>query len=127
MRTVRIDFDSPVDVGHASESVIKGLDDVTRVSGDPFDRHVAKHIRLADQIHGTERGKKAFVASADAKRSRNGPGVELLAQHGGEKIGVIICRNWAVATFESEPSPDVLARIRNSFQSLAPGDLSEYG
>jgi hypothetical protein len=126
MRNYRIDFHSPIAVDRATESLPKVFGALTRVSGDPFDRYVARHIRLADEIPGTERGKNAFVASAEAKRRRNGPGAEFIGECGNEKISIMLCRNWAIATFESEPSSDAVAEIQDFFRSLAPGDLSEY-
>jgi hypothetical protein len=126
MRNYRIDFHSPIAVDRATETLLRTFDGLTPVSGDPFDRYVAKHVHLADAIPGTERGQKAFVASAEAKRRRNGPGAEFFGECGHEKISIMICRNWAVATFASEPSPDAAAEIQRFFQSLAPGDLSEF-
>jgi hypothetical protein len=126
MRNYRIDFHSPIAVDRASETLVRTFDGSAPVNGDPFDRYVAKHVRLAEEIPGTERGKEAFVASAEAKRRRNGPGVEFLGEYRNEPISVMICRNWAVAIFESEPSPDAAAGIRDFFRGLAPGELSEY-
>jgi hypothetical protein len=126
MRNLRIDFHSPIAVDRASETLLRTFDRLSPVNGDPFDRYVAQHVRLADQIPGTARGKKAFVASAEAKRRRNGPGVEFLGEYRNAKISIMLCRNWAVAAFESEPSPEAVAGFRDFFQGLAPGDLSEY-
>jgi hypothetical protein len=126
MRNHRIDFHSPIAVDRATESLLRTFDGLTPVSGDPFDRYVAKHVHLAEAIPGTERGKRAFVASAEAKRRRNGPGAEFVGEWDHEKISIMLCRNWAVATFESEPSPHAAREIKDFFQSLAPGDLSEY-
>jgi hypothetical protein len=126
MRNHRVDFHSPIAIDRATETLVRTFNGLTPVSGDPFDRQVAKHVRLAEETPGTERGKKAFVASAEAKRRRNGPGVEFVGDYGNEPISIMICRNWAVATFDSELSPDSVAGIRGFFETLAPGELSEY-
>jgi hypothetical protein len=126
MRHFRIDFHAPIAVERASERLLRTFDGLTPAAEDPFDRYVANHERLAEQIPGTERGKNAFVASAEAKRKRNAPGAEFLGEYNHEKLSIMICRNWAVATFESEPSPGTAAGIRDFFHGLAPGDLSEY-